>query len=102
MNTSHSDMTFPSRNHRFTRRTGLRLAALVAGVAVTASVAGCGATTSTTDGAGKTGAGEVFAAGQTKSLVDGLVHKTVTPLGTQRLAKGLIPPTNRWFSGLVF
>jgi endo-1,3(4)-beta-glucanase len=41
--------------------------------------------------------------------VDGLTsalasvpHRSVSPLPTARLASGLIPPTNRWFSGLVF
>ena len=30
------------------------------------------------------------------------MHRTVKPLPTSRLAPGLVPPTNRWFSGLVF
>jgi hypothetical protein len=93
---------FPTRRVRFTRRTGLRLAALVAGVAVTATAAGCGASTGATDSSSKASAGEVLATSQTKSLIDGIVHKTVKPLNAKRLAKGLIPPTNRWFSGLVF
>jgi endo-1,3(4)-beta-glucanase len=35
-------------------------------------------------------------------LVDAVPQRTVTPLPPARLADGLIPPTNRWFSGLVF
>ena len=35
-------------------------------------------------------------------LVAGVPDRTVTPLPKARLAAGLIPPTNRWFSGLVF
>ena len=31
-----------------------------------------------------------------------LPQESVAPLPTMRLAEGLIPPTNRWFSGLVF
>ena len=34
--------------------------------------------------------------------VDGVVHKTIKELPAKRLAEGLVPPTNRWFSGLVF
>jgi endoglucanase Acf2 len=44
----------------------------------------------------------VYTSAQVKPLVDNLVHKTVKELPTKRLADGLIPPTNRWFSGLVF
>ncbi|MET4638855.1 glycosyl hydrolase [Mycetocola sp. 2940] len=35
-------------------------------------------------------------------LVDAVPHRTVTALPAARLADGLLPPTNRWFSGLVF
>ena len=31
-----------------------------------------------------------------------LVQRTPKELPPQRLAEGLVPPTNRWFSGLVF
>lgn len=44
----------------------------------------------------------VFPATEIDPLVEGVVHRTVKPLPTTRLAKGLVPPTNRWFSGLVF
>ena len=32
----------------------------------------------------------------------GPIAKRPSPLPTKRLAEGLLPPTNRWFSGLVF
>ncbi|MCA0252697.1 MAG: 1,3-beta-glucanase [Actinobacteria bacterium] len=35
-------------------------------------------------------------------LVDGLTQRTVKELPATRLAAGLTPPTNRWYSGLVF
>jgi endo-1,3(4)-beta-glucanase len=44
----------------------------------------------------------VFPAEQIDPLVAGMVHRTVKPLPATRLAAGLVPPTNRWFSGLVF
>lgn len=46
--------------------------------------------------------GAVFPASQVDPLVAGVVHRTVKPLPDTRLAVGLVPPTNRWFSGLVF
>jgi len=44
----------------------------------------------------------VFPAPEISALVDGIVHKTVKKLPITRLADNLMPPTNRWFSGLVF
>jgi endoglucanase Acf2 len=38
----------------------------------------------------------------TASLVDGLEKESVAKIDPTRLADGLVPPTNRWFSGLVF
>jgi len=35
-------------------------------------------------------------------LLDGIVQRTPKELPTARLADGLVPPTNRWYSGLVF
>ncbi|MCW5952157.1 MAG: hypothetical protein KIT69_07865 [Propionibacteriaceae bacterium] len=35
-------------------------------------------------------------------LVDGITQRTVKELPATRLATGLTPPTNRWYSGLVF
>ena len=44
----------------------------------------------------------VLPAAQVDPLVAAVAHRTVKPLPTRRLAPGLVPPTNRWFSGLVF
>jgi endoglucanase Acf2 len=38
----------------------------------------------------------------TASLVAGVTHKAVTQLGPARLAPGVLPPTDRWYSGLAF
>jgi endoglucanase Acf2 len=46
--------------------------------------------------------GEVLGQDQVRPFVDGIVHKTIKELPAKRLAEGLVPPTNRWFSGLVF
>lgn len=39
---------------------------------------------------------------QVKGLVDGVPQRTPKQLAAPRLADGLTPPTNRWYSGLVF
>ncbi len=44
----------------------------------------------------------VFASASIAPLVAGVPKRTVTALPAARLASGLLPPTNRWFSGLVF
>ncbi len=44
----------------------------------------------------------VLGADRVDPLLAGVVHRTVKPLPASRLAPGLVPPTNRWFSGLVF
>ena len=36
------------------------------------------------------------------AAVGSVPQRSVAPMPTARLAKGLVPPTNRWFSGLVF
>jgi endo-1,3(4)-beta-glucanase len=62
-------------------------------LALMALVAGC---------AGSTNAiGAAPRAGLQAGLTD-LPHRSVAPMPTARLARGLAPPTNRWFSGLVF
>lgn len=35
-------------------------------------------------------------------LLAGVHHAALADLGDRRLAEGLVPPTNRWFSGIVF
>jgi len=47
-------------------------------------------------------AGPVLPREAVQPLVDAVVHDTLKPLPTRRLAEDLVPPTNRWFSGLVF
>lgn len=60
-----------------------------------------------TDGDGDTtgrpdGAGDVLPASQIDPLVAALPQESVGAVPTMRLADGLVPPTNAWFSGLVF
>lgn len=59
--------------------------------------AGCSAGTPTAPSAGT-----VFPDDAVAQAVSDLPHESVSPMPTARLADGLIPPTNRWFSGLVF
>jgi endo-1,3(4)-beta-glucanase len=44
----------------------------------------------------------VFPSTEIGPLVNAVPQRTLTPLPAARLAEGLMPPTNRWFSGLVF
>jgi endoglucanase Acf2 len=83
---------------------------VVAGVALgTAGVlvlAGCTAG-SGTDGDGSTTGrpetgGDVFPASRVDPLVAALPQESVADVPPMRLADGLVPPTNTWFSGLVF
>ncbi|GAA1953063.1 glycosyl hydrolase [Microbacterium deminutum] len=46
--------------------------------------------------------GTVFPDGAVSAALRKLPQVSTTPMPTARLADGLIPPTNRWFSGLVF
>ncbi len=48
------------------------------------------------------GGDSIFAGDMIAPLVAGVPERTVAALPAARLAQGLIPPTNRWFSGLVF
>ena len=85
---------------RSTRRTSAATAAVVIAVALTACT--------TTDAVGPADPGvvargaAVFPSAEVGPLVDAVPQKTVKALPVARLADGLIPPTNRWFSGLVF
>ncbi|MBD8583157.1 1,3-beta-glucanase [Frigoribacterium sp. CFBP 8766] len=49
-----------------------------------------------------TAAGDVLPASQVDPLVAALPEESVADVPTMRLADGVLPPTNRWFSGLVF
>jgi endo-1,3(4)-beta-glucanase len=46
--------------------------------------------------------GSVFPDEAVSDAIADLPQESVAPMPTTRLAEGLIPPTNRWFSGLVF
>lgn len=81
--------------------------ALVAGLsaALLLGSTGCNPAGSSSENTGPQRGGDgtaVFAGSSTDGLVDGIVGRTVATLPTKRLAAGLIPPTNKWFSGLVF
>ena len=106
-------MTAPSTGRaRSAFRRRAPLAALLAGVTM---LAACTANSSTS--APSTGAQSQPANGgasvepTTASLVDdsqltadlaGVTQRKVATVAPTRLAAGLVPPTNRWFSGLVF
>ncbi|TFC05901.1 1,3-beta-glucanase [Cryobacterium adonitolivorans] len=45
---------------------------------------------------------DIFPSAEVTPLVDAVPQRSVKPLPAARLADGLIPPTSRWFSGLVF
>ena len=88
---------------RLTRRS---LLAGLAGASVAVGLAGCGRSAaggSSTAGSDLSGAGgDVFTKQQVDPLLAQIVKKTPKKLPITRLADGLIPPTNRWFSGLAF
>ncbi len=87
-----------------------RVLAATAAVAVAALLTGCtsapapGDATSTPAGAkpAKGALGAVLPDAATASLVKALPQRSVGATPPMRLAAGLVPPTNRWFSGLVF
>jgi endo-1,3(4)-beta-glucanase len=86
---------------RTTRKT--LLPALVTTLAVVIGAAGCSTTSTSTDpGVTPSASSTVFPADQVEPLVADMAKKTVKQLPTERLADGLVPPTNQWFSGLVF
>lgn len=58
--------------------------------------AGSGSGAAVTDGEG------VLPASTVQPLVEQLPELALAPFSAPRLAEGLTPPTNRWFSGLVF
>jgi endo-1,3(4)-beta-glucanase len=66
--------------------------------ALLALLAGCASSA----GAGPTGASSTGPTGNLESALGSVPHRSVAPMPTARLAHDLIPPTNRWFSGLVF
>lgn len=99
--------TSTTRTTSTTRRTR-RTRALAAAVTLVVAVGAAACTSSTDEDGGTTPptatgeAAPVFPAAEVQPLVQSMVTKTVKPLPTTRLVDGLVPPTNRWFSGLVF
>ncbi len=72
-----------------------RCAAVAGGVVLLAALAGCGA-------APASGSGQAGSAPALDAAVGSIPHRSVAPMPRARLADHLTPPTNRWFSGLVF
>jgi endoglucanase Acf2 len=73
--------------------------ALALSSAALLTLAGC---TSGSGAAGPTGDAGVFPDEAVADAIAQLPHESIAPMPENRLAEGLIPPTNRWFSGLVF
>jgi endo-1,3(4)-beta-glucanase len=79
------------RRQKFGRR-------LLGAAIVLVLLAGCSATT---DGAARPPTA-VLPASEVSPLVDRIAKQPAAKLPAMRLAPGLAPPTNKWFSGLVF
>jgi endo-1,3(4)-beta-glucanase len=85
---------------------GLRLT-VIAGLTALALL-GCTAAEAPSPGGSGAGASAgtsdtvIFPTEEIGPLVNAVPERTVKPLPTARLAEDLLPPTNRWFSGLVF
>ncbi len=78
----------------------LRTSGLIAaGLVMALVVAGC---TSSRNGPATSANGSVLADSALGSTISKLPQRTVGEVPVIRLAHGLVPPTNRWFSGLVF
>lgn len=78
---------------------------LVAAAAVTtlATLSGCAWSTVPGQAEKETSSpSSIYPAETVRALLEDVPHRTVTALPAARLAEDLIPPTNRWFSGLVF
>ena len=92
--------------------TRARIVVLLTGVAVMAACTSNPAAAPNSSAAGPAAAtGPESAAPTAASLIDdsqltadlaGVTQRKVATVAPTRLATGLVPPTNRWFSGLVF
>ncbi|MEA5120312.1 MAG: glycosyl hydrolase [Propionibacterium sp.] len=78
------------------------LMALVACTSAPDSGGSAPAATSPSGNARPTSSATVLGTDQVSGLVDGIVQRDGLDLHPERLAEGLLPPTNKWFSGLVF
>ena len=88
-----------------TRRTflGVLAGGLVASVVACSSPASPQPTSAAPSQPAASGASTtVFGQDAVAPLVGAIVNKAGKDLKTERLADGLVPPTNKWFSGLVF
>ncbi len=87
-------------NVRMNRRT---LCGLVGGGVLATGLGSLTAcSTSTTVKSAPEAQSTVLDASTVAPLIGAITKKTVKALGTLRLADGLTPPTNRWFTGLVY
>lgn len=92
----------PLLGTRTGRATRARVATSVAALAAVVLVAaGCSSTSDGPDPVQGDAPG-IFPDSVVEPLVEALPQRTIKDLPAARLAEGLIPPTNRWFSGLVF
>ena len=91
----------PNESRTTARRASLRIAAPA--TAVLMALTGC-TLASGQDAPAETrsAADAIFPDDEISALVEAVPERTVTELPSARLAEGLLPPTNRWFSGLVF
>jgi endoglucanase Acf2 len=105
MTINDTDNTFVS-NRRTLRATLTKPLLLIAGAALVAGCTSTGnSTPSSTNSGSATGGAAVTAAASPADITTdlaGITQKNVAKIAPTRLAEGLVPPTNRWFSGLVF
>lgn len=86
-----------------TRRALLAAATAVAGGGLLAGcMSGPAPTEPAPSSAAATTSGPVSPGGDAAKLAASVPQRSVGRVPAMRLAKGLVPPTNRWFSGLVF
>ncbi len=84
---------------------GVLAAGLMGGLVACSGAAPAATSGSSTPASGTGASGSsatVLGADQVGPLVQNIVNKPGKDLKPQRLADGLVPPTNKWFSGLVF
>ncbi|MDO9590288.1 MAG: hypothetical protein Q7J04_04015, partial [Microcella sp.] len=65
-------------------------------------VSGCSAETAPPDEPEHAPASGVLLDAEVVPLLETVPRESIAPASMARLADGLVPPTNRWFSGLVF
>ncbi|MFN4002661.1 glycosyl hydrolase [Microcella sp.] len=83
-------------------RAGVTLAGSLALVAVVSVISGCSAVNPAAPDLPGSEPGTVLLDAEVGPLLAAVPERSVAEAPTMRLAEGLVPPTNRWFSGLVF